>query len=107
MAKATKLPPSIRVGYRDFKLEHWPVNEARADQSYGQCDKGNAIIRIDASISASVTANTVLHELLHACWTHIPEEHEELTVSVLADHLTQVWRDNPELVKWLTKNIGA
>jgi cob(I)alamin adenosyltransferase len=99
------LPSSIKVGYRDFCVEEWAPSEAISSGRYGECDKANAVIRVTTIHGVDKAANTLIHEVLHACFDVAgiaDEDAEERTVTHLANALTQVIRDNPDLVAYLT-----
>lgn len=105
----TDLPKSIRVGYRDYSIELWAANHAMSAGRYGECDKANAVIRIDVSYGAVKAASTLLHEVLHACCDvgqREDEDSEERTVSVLSNQLAQVWRDNPDFVAFMSDSLN-
>jgi len=101
----SSLPASIRVGYLDFAVEIWVTQHANAAGRYGECDKANAIIRVDTSYGPVKAASTLLHEVIHACFDVAGIEDtdsEERTVTHLSNQLAQVWRDNPDLVAYLS-----
>jgi hypothetical protein len=55
-----------------------------------------------------MAAETVLHELLHAVFAVASvqaKQGEEHIVSVVATHLAQIIRDNPEFVTWLQATV--
>jgi hypothetical protein len=102
------LPKSVRIGYRDYTIENWASNMAAGAHRYGECDKMNGIIRVDTQFGPVKAANTLLHEIMHACCDIGEREdadNEERTVSVLAGTLTQVWRDNPDLVAFMSQAL--
>lgn len=50
----------------------------------------------------------MLHEILHAIyWVYgvEDEDKEERLVGMMASALTQVWRDNPQVVTWLNEQL--
>lgn len=105
----TNFPTSVRVGYRDFDVVEWDRKDAEASGRYGECDKANAIIRVSTDRGSVKAANTLIHEILHAAWDigDMPGKvDEEKVVTVLANQLSQVWRDNPGLVAYLTDALG-
>ena len=57
----------------------------------------------------SLKVDTLLHELFHAIWSigqlKEKDQEEERAVAVMASYMTQILRDNPHLVKWITKNL--
>ena len=109
-----KPPATIRVAHRDVSLKLVPGGEIGADSARGVFDSAGGTIRIDKTLLTCDQAETVLHELLHACWPNfdIPAEAsardwEEIPVSVVAQNLAQVWRDNPKLVSWVSWALNA
>lgn len=97
-------PTTIRIGYSDFEIVDWNSKEASSAGRYGECDKANAVIRVDTTYGSIKAASTLLHEILHGCFdvAGIDEaDSEERTVTQLSNILTQVLRDNPHLVAYL------
>lgn len=104
------MPKTIRIGYRDFSVESWPSAIAMASDRLGECDKLNGILRVSDNLDGIKAANTLLHEVMHACWELAElddKDEEEKTVGCLANQLTQVWRDNPKLVAFLNSQLGT
>lgn len=101
-----KLPSSVRVGFRDFEivgLDHMDEN------NFGDCDVNKSVIRICTNFTGPRVANTTIHEVLHAAWSSARlgnKEGEERVVTHLADQLTQIWRDNPELVAFISASLA-
>ncbi|WP_298983369.1 hypothetical protein [uncultured Roseibium sp.] len=105
------LPGKITVGYQTLDIDVLDVIPANNIGGYsGQHGR----ISIDRAYHGKPEelANTVLHEVLHACFhtsglTGLPPgETEELTVTVLGNALTQVFRDNPEFLDWVSKTLA-
>ena len=47
---------------------------------------------------------------MHACWYDgglEDEDKQERTINVLANQLTQVWRDNPHVVAWIDAQLES
>ena len=78
-------PQSIRIGYRTYLVEVMSPMIATGKDVYGECDNCNGAIRIRADID--------------------PVK-QERTVAVLANILSQVWRDNPDLVRFFDARLG-
>lgn len=106
---AWKLPPTARIGYRTYTLAAWPVQEAITAGARGVHEYHTTTIRVADDLLPAEAAETLLHEILHACWRNVSlkGDVEENAVSVLADNLAQVWRDNPAVVAFISKNLGA
>jgi hypothetical protein len=71
----------------------------------GQIDHGAALINIKANMDKQVQAQTLLHEILHGIEVQTGRRRElkEPMIDALAYGIYQVMRDNPQLVKMITK----
>jgi hypothetical protein len=104
-----ELPKSVRVGYRDYAVVPWPTREADAAGADGYCDKQFGIIRIREGMDAVETLATLWHELRHAAWSVGcigDDSNEERVVSILSNVDVQIWRDNPDLVAFLSDALA-
>jgi hypothetical protein len=107
-----EMPKSIRIGYRDYAVEHWPTNIATASNRLGECDRMNFVIRVREDMNPQLTAEVLLHEVIHAVWEmgcmgDPPSGDEERCVNILGNQLTQVWRDNPKFIAFMTESLSA
>jgi hypothetical protein len=97
----TKLPVSLRIGYRDYKVDRWPSKAANAHNANGLCDPISAVIHVSEDRTGYDAIATLLHEILHAVFDMADidpkQDDEERIVTRLASALAQVWRDNPSL----------
>jgi hypothetical protein len=104
-----QVPTSIKIGYRDYKLEEWKQTVATANEAQGQFFQKEGIIGYVVTEEGVSHANTVLHEVLHAIiyqWNmDLEEKVEEQVVNGLANGLTTVFVDNPELMDYLKTKI--
>ncbi len=118
--KQVKIPQFIKVGYRDYKLEKWKQTVANANDAHGQffSKEGIAhgqffskegIIGYTEEEKGVSHANTILHEVFHAIiyqWhIELDEKVEETVVHGLANGLTTIFVDNPELMDYLKFKI--
>jgi hypothetical protein len=103
-----KLPGKVVVGWRTYPIRELPLKQARADGVLGWHENyPNAIAVRTEEMSPADVADTLLHEILHACWWTgelPPKANEEKAVTVLAHGLLQVLRDNPAVVDFLVKS---
>lgn len=95
----------IKIGPLDIDVFFIPGdNEDFGDFTYLQSQ-----IRVDSRLKSTALVDTLLHEILHAIWAlgHLKSkaQKEERAVAVIATYLTQVIRDNPDLMKWIAKNL--
>lgn len=70
---------------------------------HGLTRKDTTNIRVARGLSPLRERETVLHELLHACWeqAQLPNKYEEKVVSRLHGPLFSLLRENPDVVDWL------
>jgi hypothetical protein len=104
----TSIPTSIRVGYRDYRVEMWSAITATSSERYAECDRVALVIRVREDLPEQFKAECVLHETLHAAYDMAGLESgdpEERTVSLLSNQLAAIWRDNPDLVAYLSEAL--
>lgn len=101
-----KLPETLLIGHQVYRVEpkttEWMMDSSR----YGHCDYITSTIAIvTQGLGNAHIINTLIHETLHALFReyNLPQEHEEHIVTCLANGLTQMFRDNPELLKVVKK----
>lgn len=102
------MPQSVRVGPFDYRVQSWPSREASAADRFGECDRFNNVIRVRDDISRQRSAETMIHEILHAVWDTQglgDNETEERIVTCFGLGLSQVIRDNPDFVAWVQQNL--
>ena len=109
IGKKITIPESIKIGYRDYKLEEWKQTVATANEAQGQFFQKEGIIGYVTTEEGVSHANTIIHEILHAIiyqWNiELGEKEEEHLVSALSNGLTTVLVDNPELINYLKTKI--
>jgi len=69
-----------------FEIVERPRN-ARDDDNMGKCDIVESKIFINADMSNETKGATLVHEWIHGVLSHSGIEHDEVTVSVLANEL--------------------
>lgn len=90
----------LRVGYLTLPVRLMEPGESGDEGADGKFRPQVARIDISPDLAPARQAETLVHELLHACWfaTSLPEKPtEEVAVTALAKQLCQVLRDNPTL----------
>ncbi len=102
-----RMPRSIKVGHRRFEVINWDDKAAGAENAWGDCRTEPPTIRIAKGRTRPDRAETMIHEVLHACWIGLPSEKvsEEQVVTILATNLATVWADNPDLVEWISESL--
>lgn len=109
-----KLPETVLVGWKTFKVEDWDPKLAASSRRYGECDHTPAIIRIDTSHSPEQVLETLLHELYHAAIEvgglvagPGPQWDEERVVTYFASWQSTLLKQNPTLAKLIWQVYGA
>lgn len=101
-----KLPDNLIIGHQVYTIEPKDPSWFRDAEKFGHCDfVGSTIAIANEGMNDAHIVNTLIHESLHALWREysLPPEHEEHIVTCLANGLTQVLRDNPELITLFKK----
>lgn len=106
MPKRPVIPPKLRIAGCD-----WAVVKGRLEAAYGMSLDTTKTITLDPEACANgfMEADTLLHETMHSVLRqqgrlYVPEE--EVYVNALATGLIGVLRDNPSLLKYLTKALS-
>jgi Zn-dependent peptidase ImmA (M78 family) len=103
-----KLPKSIRVACFDIAIKDWEHVGAAAHSRYGEYSSIEEVIRVDTSHSPVRVAETLIHEISHAIFDlyHLADNDEqERTVGQFATGMTQVLRDNQEVIEFLKDSL--
>ena len=106
----SELPKRIKVGYRTYKVQTWPVLEAIGADCSGETCHVSRVIKVDVTRGGVQIAETLLHEILHAIWdVQVMEikDPEERLVTCFASGLTGVWIDNPSLLLWFNAQLSS
>jgi len=104
LSKTAPFPTTLRIGYRDYRVEVWPALTATSNERYAECDRVAQVIRVRDDLPKQFKAECLLHETLHAVYdmAGISEnDNEERVVTHMSTHLAQVIRDNPHLLAYL------
>ena len=93
----------IKIGSVDYTIKMLPED---VDNQYGACVYEHQIIYLSPNQLHQSASDTLLHEILHAIWHEAGLEHsdvliEETVVRTLATWLRIVFRDNPQIVKFI------
>jgi hypothetical protein len=98
------LPPNkVKIGYREFRITTAPLRDR-----YGECDKEKGDIFYAPGQKPDLRLNTIIHELLHGAWEVgglEDSDTEERVVTILANQISGMLQDNPELVQWINKML--
>ena len=104
------LPESVKIGWTDYRIESWDHREAVGADRHGETSHTSSVIRVDQSYGARQTAATLLHEILHGVcrvWSIDREDSEESIVRKMEHGIATVWRDNPDVMKWIGAQFAS
>ena len=99
-----KPPSSIKVGYAEFAVRPFSLDLDADGGMYGRFSRASCLIEYHPRQHREHELDTLLHEVLHACWAQAAlndEDDEERIITGLSNTLTQVLKDNPEFLKWI------
>ena len=105
-----KIPKKVRIGPHSYEISHDAVAGLilQYGDNHGECDPDHLKIRLDENLPHTQLAETLLHEILHCCWSQTAlkidestSELEEQVVASLSPLLLGVLRSNPKLIKYL------
>lgn len=108
------LPEKIKIGYAlyDIKTYTPKKDDTESDEAtaMGLTFSQWHFIKLNEQQSIRECASTLVHELLHAIVYVFSikfktDQEEEKYVSALANGITTIFRDNPELLDWLKKSL--
>jgi hypothetical protein len=106
MGRTVELPDSIKVGGLVFKV-HLVKDLKSADKPcFGTMSWDEQRINLDSAIpTKEFVANIVWHEVMHALWAYfdIPTKGEETKVLRIANGITMIMKDNPQLMDYIMK----
>jgi len=112
------LPRSVKIGYRDIEIQYVKPDFKTEEMTdcYGQYKSRFGVIQIQPDICGQESANTMLHEILHACCYGSglnqaksvlkEEDDEEIVVNQLTNYLMGAFRDNPWLLDFIKNNMN-
>lgn len=106
-----KLPSSVKVGYRPYRIQSCDRDDADNHGSLGLSNHDQGLIKSQIHGSRVECANTLLHEILHCCMSvgeaGLEYEAEERAVTVTANMLIGICQTNPEVIRWVMRNARA
>lgn len=114
-----ELPTKVKVGYKDYLIHKMEQCDSTNTGNLAQVKTIIGDVYITPGYTAQETANTILHEVLHAlfkvtCLEEIlnsssisPADKEESLITLLTNGLTGIIRDNPKLFPLLAKMLES
>lgn len=107
----SKVPKSIRIAGHDVVVELVEHGESFERNQHGRWSSALMKMTIDAGLSPpSRVVDVLLHEILHAIWWAYvihDRDKEERIAAMLSTALTQVLRDNPQLLAFIADSFGC
>ncbi len=105
------MPTQIRIGPYDFAVRGdmasvMTAREEGRDQRVGETDTRWLRITVDARLPAGQVRDTLLHEVLHACWYAVGGFDERPDESERDREERYVARLSPVLLDTLRRNAG-
>ena len=102
------LPKSLRIAAFTFEIEEFHPMAAAACRRYGEFSAMEMRIRIDPQAGDVKTVDTLMHEITHAIfWSYgiDDKDEEERVAGFMGTAWTQIYRDNPDLLRFLTEAL--
>lgn len=104
-----KLPRHVHIGPHRYAVHSDQQAQTELDElgQTGATDHAQLLLYVSGAGADTVQAETLLHEILHACWDQtalrdFDEGVQESVIAGLSPLLFGVLRANPKLVKALT-----
>jgi len=109
MAKKIIRPKKIKINESEYKIVSRSKSWERKHKALGQIHYDKHLIELFKNQPSDELIDSTIHEIMHG----IIKEHEvkldgrkeEALVTGLANGLTQVFRDNPNLLIWFYNKI--
>lgn len=101
-----KLPEKVKVAGFDISIVEWDHHVASAAARFGEFSCLEQNIKIDKTLGKQKLLDTFLHEINHAIyWAYgmQDEDKEERIVSTFATAWQQIFRDNPEVIAFVSE----
>jgi hypothetical protein len=105
MSKKIKfIPKSLKIAGETIEIETYGIEAAGANGIFGAFNALHGTLMICDELSKMSCLNTLIHEIGHAIYFFYGIEdadEEEKTVNQMGVGWAQIWKDNPDLVKFL------
>ncbi|HET8550884.1 MAG TPA: hypothetical protein VFM97_00220 [Gammaproteobacteria bacterium] len=98
-------PETVRIGPHGYRIRYEDLSERDV---FGEFRPAEQAILIDRTLTGSMLADTLAHEILHAIWWHAglgDKAVEENAVAALATGWCGVLQANPALQPFLAKAL--
>lgn len=103
-----KIPESIRIGCYDYKVQVRTNVESIGNANVGEFSPREVLIVVNTQMDPIYSLNTLIHEINHAIMyvestSHTEDWSNEYIVNLMANAWVQIYRDNPELLKYIVE----
>jgi hypothetical protein len=99
-------PETVVVGVHRYSIQELTIEHASDTDQYGLIEYKTQVIRLRRATHPDSMRETLLHEIIHACFREsgspLKFGTEEKAVRALASNVLGVLRRNPQLVAYLT-----
>lgn len=105
-----EMPTHLRVGPVVYRVVEMGYQQAEAAGSDGCCEFRVKIIRVREDLNRDDKARILLHEVMHAAYNMGDLSDgctEEKVVTVLANQMAAIWRDNPDFVRFMNDALSV
>jgi len=98
-------PDRVIIGHRTYTIERDGLDPENA----GELDPAanSLVIRVEIGMKPLEEVDTLIHEIVHGIEVAYRIRIPERTVGLIAHGLTQLFRDNPQLLDWIAERITA
>src|SRR5258705_11539277 len=106
-------PTTVKVGPFDVKIVEFDKDDEDMKLCFGAFDPMSLKIYLRPDFATKMLeVETLIHEVLHSVYwiqgiKHGPKNIEEHVVHNMSVGLTQVWRDNPNLISWINYSMNG
>ncbi len=109
--KKRDIPKKVKIGYADFDIQARHKEWTARTKALGMCHPEKSLIEYARNQNEEEMLNTIIHEILHGIVYHfdIPFRNikqEEAVIRKMANGLSNVFKDNPDLVRTIYKMYG-
>ncbi len=105
MSETFNLPNIIKVAGFDIIMREYQLHRSVSDNNWGRFSANEMLIEIDMTRPSKLhILDTLIHEINHAVyWIYniYDDDKEERIVSTFAKAWLQIYRDNPDLLRFI------
>ena len=109
---AKNVPTSLKAGFAHFYIRVFGDVHGLNPRNKGAVTHRTRSIDLDGTSVLGDGAEVLLHEVLHVAYengglsTIFDNQAEEKIINILSTQLATMMHDNPDLFRWIIKNVG-